>query len=207
MEPPLKGKVPYFWSTNTCVIRRVTCLQLIPRCSAQQRLRACGLKDRNQFCILAVQSHGFCVHHKEQMWVQELACTHGSALIYFYYSNSQGNQPAEVSDSALVLSFYTHYLLISCVSKTVALRRVLFHSKPRLKMLTFPLLPLTHPHYTLLSHYLQIILFTELSQGKKRLFSRLTSLLSMLSNAVRCCDVTRNITTCGLVFINSPWFP
>lgn len=141
------------------------------------------------------------------MPIQELAYIYGSTLIYFYYSITEGNQPAEVNDSTLVLSFYTHYLLISCVSKTVSQRRVLFHSKPRLKMLTFPLLPLTHPHYTLLSHYLQIILFTELSRGKKSLFSRLTSLLNVLSNAVLCYDVTLNITTCGLVFINSHWFP
>lgn len=96
------------------------------------------------------------------------------ALKDTFITQAQGNQPAELNDSTLVLAFYTPCPLISCVSKTVAQRRVIFPSKSRLKMLTFPLPPLTHPHYMLLSHYLQIILFTEWSRGKKSLFSSLT---------------------------------
>lgn len=169
------------------------------------KLRPCahGLKDRNQFCPPSTQSHWFWLGFKKQTAVPELGCVWEHSSM-FCYSSTRGNQPAGVNDSALVLLFYTHYLSISCVSKTVAQRRVLFHSKPRLKTLTFPL---AHPYYTLLSHYLQIILFTELSGGKKSLFSTLNSSLSTLWNAGLHCDVTGNITTRGLVFMNSRWFP
>lgn len=84
------------------------------------RPRAHGLKDRNQFCPPSMQSRWFWLRFKEQTPVPELARIYGSTRICFCHCSTQGNQPAGVNDSALVLSFYTHYLSISCVSKTVA---------------------------------------------------------------------------------------
>jgi len=72
VKPSLKGIVHLFLK-HQCVYNKNSD---VPPASAhiahRQRLYVNGLKDRNQFCLLAVEPHWLCLHYEESMSLQQL---------------------------------------------------------------------------------------------------------------------------------------